>query len=94
MNWLSQFGFFASMNPSVLNTVCVVIITLILSYFSLVFGELVPKRVAMQKTEAVARAVSGVIFGFAHHHPAHRMAAVGVDQWRAAPAAHRPQRPD
>lgn len=65
MNWLSQFGFFASMNPSVLNTVCVVIITLILSYFSLVFGELVPKRVAMQKTEAVARAVSGVIFGFA-----------------------------
>ena len=65
MNWLRQFGFFASMNPSVLNTVCVVIITLILSYFSLVFGELVPKRVAMQKTEAVARAVSGVIFGFA-----------------------------
>ena len=53
------------MNPSVLNTVCVVVITLILSYFSLIFGELVPKRIAMQKTEAVARAVSGVIFGFA-----------------------------
>ncbi|KRN28414.1 hemolysin [Lactobacillus selangorensis] len=34
----------------------VVIITLILSYFSLVFGELYPKQVALQKTEAVAKA--------------------------------------
>ena len=33
---------------SVLNSVCVVLITLILSYFSIVFGELVPKRIAMK----------------------------------------------
>ena len=44
-----------------LNTVCVILITLILSYFSLIFGELVPKRVAMKKPENVARGVCGVI---------------------------------
>ena len=38
-----------------------VLITLILSYFTLIFGELVPKRVAMKEPEAVARAVCGVI---------------------------------
>lgn len=32
----------------------VTIITLVLSYFTLVLGELVPKRVAMKKTEAIA----------------------------------------
>lgn len=43
------------------DTVSVVIITLILSFFTLVFGELVPKRIAMKKSEKLARAVSGVI---------------------------------
>ena len=33
---------------NVLNTLAVVLITIILSYFTLIFGELVPKRVAMQ----------------------------------------------
>ncbi len=37
-----------------LETVSTVIITLILSYFTLVLGELVPKRLALQKAEAVA----------------------------------------
>ncbi len=32
-------------------TIAVVIVTLLLSYFTLVFGELVPKRVALQKAE-------------------------------------------
>lgn len=39
--------------------VSVVIITLITSYFSLVFGELVPKKIAIQKSEKVAFAVAG-----------------------------------
>ena len=46
---------------SALNSVSVVVITLILSYFSLVFGELVPKRVAMKKAESLALGVSGLI---------------------------------
>ncbi len=45
------------------NTVSVVVITLILSYFTLVFGELVPKRVAMKHKEKLAEAVTGPIQG-------------------------------
>ncbi len=46
---------------SALNTISVVLITLLLSYFTLVLGELVPKRVAMKKSEEIARAVGGFI---------------------------------
>lgn len=42
-------------------SVAVVIITMIISYISLVFGELVPKRIALQNSEAVARSVAGFI---------------------------------
>ncbi len=45
----------------ILNSVSVVIITLVLSYFTLVFGELVPKRVAMKKAESLALGISGII---------------------------------
>jgi putative hemolysin len=44
-----------------LNTVSVIIITVILSFFTLVLGELVPKRVAMKKADALAFAMSGLI---------------------------------
>lgn len=37
-----------------LKTVSVIIITLLLSYFTLVFGELVPKQIAMKKPEPIA----------------------------------------
>ena len=42
------------------NPVAIIIVTLILSYFSLVFGELVPKRLAMKYSSKVA----GVAVGF------------------------------
>ena len=54
-----------SLPESTLNTLMVVIITIILSYFSLVLGELVPKRIAMKKTERVARLTVGVVVGVA-----------------------------
>lgn len=41
-------------SKEVLNTILVVIITIILSYFTLVFGELVPKRIAMNSPKKVA----------------------------------------
>lgn len=44
-----------------LNSVSVIVITLILSYFTLVFGELVPKRFAMKKAESLALTISGLI---------------------------------
>ena len=43
------------------NTLAVILITIILSFFTLVLGELVPKRLAMQKTEEVARFTCGVV---------------------------------
>ena len=42
-------------------TIAVIIITLIISFFTLIFGELVPKRIAQQKAYAVAKFSSGVI---------------------------------
>ena len=47
----------------VLDTASVIVITLILSFFTLVFGELVPKRVAMRNPEKLARRVCGFING-------------------------------
>ncbi|MEG2949090.1 MAG: hemolysin family protein [Clostridia bacterium] len=44
-----------------LNTLCVMVITLILSYFMIVLGELVPKRIALQDPEKIARFSCGVI---------------------------------
>ncbi len=49
-------GLFPLMEPHLgaIQTVSLVLITLLMSFFSLVFGELVPKRVAMQKAEKLA----------------------------------------
>ena len=44
-----------------LDTISVVLITIILSFFTLVFGELVPKRLAMRKSESIALAISGLV---------------------------------
>ena len=68
VDWLVTDLGVTALPPATLNNLMVVLITLILSYFSLVLGELVPKRIAMKKTEGVARftvgAVSAVAFLF------------------------------
>ena len=48
---------------NVLKSVSVILITLILAYFNLVFGELVPKRIAMKKAESLALGISGLLHG-------------------------------
>ena len=60
VNWLVARGV-TQIPAGTLNTITVIIITIILSYFSLVLGELVPKRIAMKKTEAVARMTVGPV---------------------------------
>ena len=50
-----------TMSEQTLNTICVIVITCILSYFTLVLGELVPKRLAMVKTEAITRVTVPVV---------------------------------
>ena len=41
--------------------IAIILITLILSYFTLVFGELVPKRIAMKYTEKISFSSVGII---------------------------------
>ncbi len=45
----------------VIETVALILITIIVSYFSLVFGELAPKKIGMQKSEKVAYKVVGIL---------------------------------
>ncbi len=46
---------------SVWQSISIIIITMILSFFTLVFGELVPKRLAMKSYEKIAFATIGII---------------------------------
>ena len=46
---------------NVWNTISIVLITVILSFFTLVLGELVPKRIAMKNYEKIAFATIGII---------------------------------
>lgn len=48
---------------STLDVIAVVLITLILSYVTLIFGELVPKRIAMKRSEQIAMGISGIVSG-------------------------------
>jgi len=54
----------AAINYETLETLCVIGVTLLLSYVTLVFGELVPKRIAQKKPERIAKKVSAS-FAFA-----------------------------
>ncbi len=46
-----------------LRAIAFVVITLALSFVTLVFGELVPKRIAMTKSEQLSFAVGGLLYG-------------------------------
>ena len=52
---------FTLISPAALHTICVILITLVLSYFMIVLGELVPKRVALQNPEKTASFACGTI---------------------------------
>ena len=49
------------LSTSVLNTISVILVTLVISYFSIVFGEMVPKRIAMKNAEKFSLTMSGPI---------------------------------
>ena len=57
--WLVSLG--VKLPVEVLDTLCVVGVTLILSYFTLVLGELVPKRLGLYAPEKMARMSLGVM---------------------------------
>ena len=57
--WLS----FLPVNKSLLHGIVLVILNIILAYFSLVLGEITPKRVAMKYPDQLALKVVGFIWG-------------------------------
>jgi putative hemolysin len=56
---------FLPFSPSVISAISTILITLMLSYFSLVLGELAPKKIAIQHAEKLSFAVIGVLSGVA-----------------------------
>lgn len=59
VDWLVGLG--VTIPVSVLDSIAVVLITIVLSYFTLVFGELLPKQIAMRKAEPLALGLSFLI---------------------------------
>jgi putative hemolysin len=64
-DWLTvQFAISSDMGLAAISGLSVVLITLLMSYFSLVLGELVPKRIALDNPEGISLAVAGVLLFF------------------------------
>ena len=61
VDWLILDIGFTALPRATLNTLAVILITFVLSFFTLVLGELVPKRIAMKFPDRVARFVCGPV---------------------------------
>lgn len=55
-------GIGVTIPENVLKSAAIIVITLVLAYFNLVFGELVPKRLAMKKAESMALGMAGLLY--------------------------------
>ena len=60
--WLVERFALSGGAVAAVHTFSLIAITLLLAFFTLVFGELVPKRVAMKKSEAVARFSCNIVY--------------------------------
>lgn len=60
VTWFSTIG--VNMPVSVISVLSVAIITVVLTYFTVLLGELIPKRLAMKKAEQIALGMSGLIY--------------------------------
>lgn len=61
---LEGTAFYNALGASVVSGLSIVIITIIMSYFSLVLGELTPKKIAMQAPEKISFKVVGILLFF------------------------------
>lgn len=59
--WLADICPWNILPEEVFRAAAVILITLVLSYFVLVFGELLPRRLVAKKAERVARSTCGVV---------------------------------
>ncbi|BED91962.1 MAG: HlyC/CorC family transporter [Candidatus Improbicoccus pseudotrichonymphae] len=55
---------FLNLSKNVSTIVATVFLTIIMSYFSLVFGELIPKKIAMQNAEEISFKIVGLLLFF------------------------------
>lgn len=51
-----------AVSPALLSSISVALITLVLTYFTVLLGELIPKRIAMKRAESIALSMSGLIY--------------------------------
>lgn len=58
---LASFLSFLPFSPSVVKGISTVLITLVLAYFNLLFGELVPKKIAIQRAEELSFKLVGIL---------------------------------
>ena len=58
--WLISIGI--RIPEAVVNIMSVAVITILLTYFTVLLGELIPKRIAMKKAESIALGMSGLIY--------------------------------
>lgn len=65
VDWLYRDLGFTLISESAMSVIAIFVITLILAYFTLVFGELVPKRIAMQKSFEWAKTAYGIVSAIA-----------------------------
>ncbi len=63
--WLYGPAGFTAISQNVMQVLMLVLVTIVLSYFTLVLGELVPKQIALNKPFAVAKVTTSFIRGFA-----------------------------
>jgi putative hemolysin len=63
--WIYSDLGFTLLSQNALNSIAIVLTTIILAYFTLVLGELVPKRIAMQRPFEVARIACVVVAALA-----------------------------
>ena len=60
VSWLLGFG--VAVPRGVVQALSMAVITIVLTYFTVLLGELIPKRLAMKKAEAIALGMSGLIY--------------------------------
>ncbi|MDR0675863.1 MAG: hemolysin family protein [Elusimicrobiota bacterium] len=63
-NMLTSKLSFIPIKENFLSAFSLIIITIILSYFTLVFGELIPKRIAMKYSEQISLQIVGIVWLF------------------------------
>ncbi len=59
--WFEKIGFLKPYAQTIATTIIVIVVT----FLSIIFGELIPKRIGLLRSESIARMMAGPMYGFA-----------------------------